>query len=121
VPDPVGSGGGRLVLATADGRPFVPSGVVRVDADLTGEAVGGPRPLIAPALLPSSEQVMGADTSTMWALALWLQALIVVCGAAVWAWHRWGRAKAWIVFLPLMALVGLAASGEAARLMPNLL
>ena len=64
---------------------------------------------------------MGADASTLWALAFWLQALIVLTLGAVWAWHRWGRAKAWVVFLPPLLLVGLAASGEAARLMPNLL
>jgi len=40
---------------------------------------------------------------------------------AVWAWHRWGHAQAWIVFLPPLLLVGLATSGEVARLLPNLL
>jgi LPXTG-site transpeptidase (sortase) family protein len=120
-PEPVEAGGGRLLLATAAGRPFMPSGVLRVDAELEGSAVGGARPLIASRSLPASEQMMGADTSTLWALALWLQALIAVIVAAIWAWHRWGRAQAWVVFLPPSLLVGLAASGEAARLMPNLL
>ena len=65
--------------------------------------------------------MMAADTRTLWALALWLQALIVVVLGATWAWHRWGRARAWVVFLPLLLLVGLYTSGEAARLLPNLL
>ncbi len=114
-------GEGRLLLATAAGTPFMPSGVLRVDAKLDGEAVGGPRPLVASGSLPRSEQLMGADTSTLWALALWLQALILASIGAVWAWYRWGRAKAWVVFLPPMLLIGLSAAGEAARLMPNLL
>jgi len=64
---------------------------------------------------------MGADARTLWALALWLQLLTVLLVAAVWAWHRWGRAESWVVFLPPVLLVGLAVAGEAARLMPNLL
>jgi LPXTG-site transpeptidase (sortase) family protein len=115
------SGSSRLVLATADGRPFLPEGVLRVDADLVGAAVVGPARLVTPAALPASERFMGADTSTMWALALWLQALIALSLGAVWAWHRWGHAQAWIVFLPPLLLVGLATSGEVARLLPNLL
>lgn len=121
VPPPVASGGGRLLLVTAAGRSFMPDGVLRVDADLETQAVGGIAPLVSSSGLPTSEQIMGADTSTLWALALWLQALTVVAVGAVWAWHRWGRARAWVVFLPPLLLLGLSASGEAARLMPNLL
>jgi hypothetical protein len=64
---------------------------------------------------------MGTDNSTIWALALWLQALIVLAVGAVWAWNRWSRPATWIVVLPPLALVGLAAAGEIARLLPNLL
>lgn len=120
-PEPLEPGTGRLLLATAAGRPFMPAGVLRVDAELDGEAVGGAARLISANGLPASEQLMGADASTLWALALWLQALTVLVVAAVWAWHRWGRVKAWVVFLPPLLLVGLNVAGEAARLMPNLL
>jgi sortase (surface protein transpeptidase) len=120
-PPPAPAGSSRLLLVTADGVPFLPEGVLRVDAQLDGDAVGGAARLIAPAALPANERIMAGDSSTLWALALWLQALIVLSVGAVWAWHRWGRAQAWIVFLPPMMLVGLAASGEAARLLPNLL
>jgi LPXTG-site transpeptidase (sortase) family protein len=120
VPAPVASGSSRLVLATADGRPFLPDGVVRVDADLVGTAVGGPPRSVTAATLPDSEQAMGTDTSMLWALLLWLQALIMLSVAAVWAWHRWGRAQAWVVFVPALLLVGLAAAGQVARLLPNL-
>ena len=64
---------------------------------------------------------MAGDSRTLRTLALWLQALIVLTVGAVWAWHRWGRAQAWVVFLPPLLLVGLFASGEAIRLLPNLL
>ncbi|MGE3620001.1 MAG: sortase [Acidimicrobiia bacterium] len=120
-PAPPASDEGRLVLVTADGRPFVPSGVLRVDAEIRGQVDPGPAPGAAPATLPAAERIMASDTGTLWSLVLWLQVLIAVSVGAVWAWHRWGRAKAWLVFLPPLVLVGLLASSEAARLMPNLL
>jgi hypothetical protein len=111
----------RLVLATAAGTEFLPSGLLQVDADLDGTATGGPARLLTGDTLPAEERAMNNDTRTLWALALWLQALIVAAVGAVWAWHRWGRAQAWIVFLPVLLLLGLSAAGEAARLLPNLL
>ena len=121
VPDPPGAGSARLLLATADGRPYLPAGVLRVDAEMTGAPVVGASRLATAATLPASEQFMGIDTSTLWALVLWLQVLLLLSLGAVWAWHRWGHAQAWIVFLPPLLLVGLATSGEVARLLPNLL
>lgn len=121
VPPPLEPGGARLVLATADGRAFVPDGVLRVDADLQGDAVGGPARVYTADSLPDAERFMGTDTSTLWAFALWLQALIALAIGAVWSWHRWGRAQTWVVFLPPILLVGLAVSGEAVRLLPNLM
>ena len=120
LPKPLAAGAARLLLATADGPPFLPEGVLRVDADLDGTAVGGAARLVSAANLPAEEQIMANDSRTVWALVLWLQVLIALSLGAVWAWHRWGRAQAWVVFLPPLLLVGLLASGEAARLLPNL-
>jgi LPXTG-site transpeptidase (sortase) family protein len=120
-PAPFKPGSGRLVLATANGRAFIPSGVLWVDADLVVPGVGGPGGRISPQALPPNERLMSSDTGTLWALAFWLQALILVVIGAIWAWHRWDRVKAWVVFVPALLFVGLAASGEAAKLLPNLL
>lgn len=120
-PAPPGRGEGRLILATAAGRAFLPSSVLRVDAELDGDPVSGPAPAVRPGSLPAGEQLMGSDTGTLWALALWLQALVAATVLAVWSWHRWGRPQTWVVFTPLLLLVGIGASGEAARLLPNLL
>ncbi len=121
LPAPVAAGDGRMVLATADGRPFVPNGVLRVDAALTSDAVPGVPRLVSSASLPAAEQLMAGDTSLLWALALWLQVLVVLAAVAVWAWHRWGRAQAWVVFTPPFLLVGMFVSNHAARVLPNLL
>lgn len=115
------AGVGRLTLVTAGGRSFLPEGVIRVDAELAEGAVVGPARLYTGGSLPAEDRLMAADTRTLWVLAFWLQALIGLALGAVWAWHRWGRAQAWVVFLPALLLVGLSASGEVARLLPNLL
>lgn len=115
------AGTSRLTLITADGAPFLPEGALRVDATLIGTAVGGaPRPFTA-ATLPPAERLMEADPGTVWALAMWLQCLIIVLVAAVWSWHRWGRAQTWIAFATPVLLIVAATSGEAARLLPNVM
>jgi LPXTG-site transpeptidase (sortase) family protein len=121
LPPPAEPGQGQLVLATADGRPLLPNGVLRVDAELDGPARAAPSRPVSGRALPASEQSMKADTGQLWVLALWLEALVVAVVGAVWAWHRWGRAGAWAVFLPVLLLVGLHVSNQLARLLPNLL
>jgi sortase A len=120
-PPPPAAGTSRLMLVTSAGNWLWPNGVLRVDAELVGAAVVGPARAISAAGLPDEERAMAADSRTLWVLALWLQALIVLSVAAAWAWHRWGRAQAWVVCLPPLMLVGLSVAGEAARLLPNLL
>lgn len=120
-PPAVADGSARLTLATAAGPAFVPDGVLRVDADLVGEAAIGPPAVIAARALPASEQVMGHDSGTLWALALWLQALVALSLLFVWGWFRWGRPHTWIVAAPPIFLVGIATAGEVFRLFPNLM
>jgi len=121
LPPPIEGGTSRLVLATADGPAFLPNGVLRVDAQLDGETAPGSPRIYTSATLPQEERAMEGDFRTLWALALWLQVLLAVTLAAIWSWSSWGRAQTWVVFLPLTLLVGLATSGEVARLLPNLL
>lgn len=120
-PAPAAAGTSRLLLITAAGPNFFPNGLLRVDAELEGQAVVGPARSVTTAGLPEDERAMGNQTDTVWALALWMQALILLSVGVIWGWHRWGRAQAWIVFTPALALVGISAAGELAKLMPNLL
>jgi LPXTG-site transpeptidase (sortase) family protein len=120
-PPRLGSRKGRLTLMTATGMPFMPSGVLRVDANLVTPTQATP-PVVLPLNgLPRSELALGTDTGTLWALVLWLQALVVVAVAIVWSWVRWGHQQTWIVFLPVTALVGFFVANQFARLLPNLL
>lgn len=120
-PRPLRSGQGRLLLVSAAGASYFPSQVLRVDADLDTSASQAPRAVVKASALPPTEQIMGTDATSLWRLVFWIQALIAVTLGVVWSWHRWGRPQTWIVFFPLTALVGLFASAEAARLLPNLL
>jgi LPXTG-site transpeptidase (sortase) family protein len=118
---PLANDASRLVLTTADGRPLLPSGVLRVDADLQGDALAAPATLVSSATLPESEETMGSDSSRLWELALWLQVLVAAAVGFAWAWHRWGRAQAWVVGVPVILLVAIAVSRQAVLVLPNLL
>lgn len=120
-PPSLRAGRGRLLLVSAAGAAYVPSRVLRVDADLDSPALPAPPPAVRAAALPAPERIMATDSSTLWKLAFWLQALIAATAGIVWSWHRWGRPQTWVVFFPLTTLVGLSASAEALRLLPNLL
>jgi len=52
---------------------------------------------------------------------LWLEALAILVGGAVWSWRRWGRAQTWIVFTAPMLLVWVFLTDQIVRLLPNLL
>jgi sortase (surface protein transpeptidase) len=120
-PQPLAAGGSRIVLATAGGSAYLPEGVVRVDAEIDGTPAVGARPVYTSATLPAADKPLEGDSGTMWALALWLQALTLLAVAAIWSWYRWGRPQTWVVFLPPLLLVGLMTAGEVTRLLPNLL
>jgi sortase A len=120
-PPPVAADKGRLTLITAQGTPFVPSGVLRVDANLATQTLASPASVLPSSALGQSEQAMSTDTSTLWALVLWLEVLIAVAVGAVWSWMRWGHQQTWIVFLPLTGLVAFYVAGQFARLLPNLM
>ncbi|MFI6435217.1 sortase [Streptomyces sp. NPDC050759] len=120
-PAPLASGQGRLVLVTATGPSFVPSGVLRVDADLISAPFQTPAAVIRAGTLPDSEEPLARPAGVPWPLVMWLQALLLTAVAAVWAWHRWGRHQTWIVFAPVVAVLGLQVATRTTELLPNLL
>jgi len=113
------TGAGRLTLVTATGSPFVPDGVLYVDADLVGRATAAPEAL--PRSVPANQRALAVDTNTAWALVLCLLALLAISVGSVWAWRHWGRAQTWIVFVPTATLVGYYTADQITRLLPNLL
>jgi LPXTG-site transpeptidase (sortase) family protein len=120
-PPALAAGKSRLVLETATGASFMPSGVLLVDADLVTSPLPSAPAGLTLGYLPAAERPMSSDTGTVWALVFWLEAVLVLAVGMVWAWHRWGKAQTWIVFVPLAALVGYFLSRQITLLLPNLM
>jgi hypothetical protein len=112
---------GRLVLITADGRPWVPEGVIAVDADLQTEAQPANQRVITSATLVNAELPLQGDPTAWVSLLLWTQALLVVAVGVAFAWARWGRWEAWLLGIPIALAVGIATASQAAQLLPNLM
>lgn len=119
-PAPV-RGESRLILMTARGAPFVPTGVAYVDAKLDGDALPAGARQTNPVTLPPEDKPLATDTGTVWALVFALQFLVVAELAAVWSFRRVGAQKTWIVFAPVLLLASLLAADQVTRLLPNLL
>jgi sortase A len=118
---PALTGPGRLILATADGPPFAPTGVLRVDADLVSAAQATSSPLISAADLPLDEQVLATNSVAWIWLVLWGVPLALAASAVGWLGQRWGRWQAWIVAVPVLCYLGLAVADQVTQLLPNLM
>jgi len=117
----IAAGEGRLMLITARGAPFVPDGIVRLDAQLVGQ----PKPngvVISNIFnLPKQERELGFDLRFAWALVFALQLLLVSIIAAVWASSRLSAAQVYLVFTPLILLSTVLVLDQVVKVLPNLL
>ncbi|SKC53567.1 sortase [Okibacterium fritillariae] len=120
-PAPPAAGQSRLILETARGAAFVPSGVVRVDAQLVGDAQPAGKRQTTAISLPPSHKELATDTSTVWALVFAGQFFLAISLGAVWSFRRLGARKTWVVAAPLFVLGGLLVADQVTRLLPNLL
>ncbi|MER6268795.1 sortase [Streptomyces sp900105755] len=120
-PTALAAGKSRIVLITATGPKYMPSGILRVDADMVSAPFQTPSAVIRAGTLPSSEEPLARPSGVPWPLVMWLQALLLTAVAAVWTWHRWGRHQTWIVFAPVVAVLGLQVATRTTELLPNLL
>lgn len=117
----------RLTLMTAAGSALLPTGLLRVDADLDAEGEKPSNPKVTPPKriafqdLPAAELPMAGDPSAWLLVVFWGQALVCAAIATAWLLRRWGRLQSWIVALPVLAALGLAVADQVARLLPNLL
>jgi sortase A len=116
---PVAAGQGRLILATADGPPFAPTGVVRVDAQLISKPQ--PAPAMVVTSIAPSEEALGTEPVAWVSLVLWGQALVVAAVALSWMNARWSRWQTWIVAVPVLGFLGMVVADQVARLLPNLM
>jgi LPXTG-site transpeptidase (sortase) family protein len=122
--DPVpaySSGQGRLILVTAAGPAYAPSGVLRVDANLVSKPQPAPAMIVSPNYIGPSEAAMGTDAVAWVPLVLWGQGLLIAAIALGWMGAQWGRWQTWVVAIPVVGFFGLAVADQVARLLPNLM
>ena len=120
-PIPPLAAGGRLILATADSYPFVPTGVLDVDANLISAPEPAPQMMMSAADLSPSERALGVDTAARVPMMLWAQALVLAGVGLSWLGSRWGRWQTRIVAVPVLVYLGAAVADQIVRLLPNLM
>jgi LPXTG-site transpeptidase (sortase) family protein len=118
LPAQLAAGQGRLLLMTATGGLYTPSGVLRVDAELVSAVQ--PAPAVGGGI-DAAEQPLAGDQSAWLPILLWLQGLLVAAVALTWTFRRWGRWQTWICGLPVLTAIVVGLSGAATGLLPNLL
>lgn len=115
------TGKGRLILGTADGPPFAPTGVVWVDADTITAPYTPPAMVISTSEISPSELPLGTESGVWLPLVLWGEGLLLAALAIAWLRSHWGRWQTWTVALPVLGYLGLGVADQVARLLPNLM
>jgi hypothetical protein len=64
---------------------------------------------------------MAGDTSVLLNVVGWAILLVAAAVAIVWVRYTTGLWRAWVIGVPVLVALGLAASDEIAALLPNLL
>jgi LPXTG-site transpeptidase (sortase) family protein len=118
-PAPV-KGQGRLTLVTADGPPYLPTDVLRVDARLLTPAMAAAGTLPGFALA-DSEQALSGDSSTLVPMVIWGLLLALAAAGVVYVHQRIGRWHAWVIGVPLLGALGVTVADQVASLLPNVL
>lgn len=120
VPRGLPAGHSRLTLITTAGSSVAPTDVLRVDADLVGEAQPRPRQLPFQGL-PLADSIMASDTAALWGVVAWSVLLVGAAIGTVWVRFRTGLWQAWVIGLPVLITLGLLVSDDVAAMLPNLL
>ncbi|GAA2244204.1 sortase [Rarobacter faecitabidus] len=121
LPASLGAGRGRLTLVTASGTPYLPTGVLRVDADLTSEAFPTPRSVISTAELSDDEQAFASDQAAWPWVIIWLAVWAGVVAVVIWLRNWWGRAQAYLVGAPVFVLISYLLTQSLFAVLPNLI
>ena len=105
---------------TADGSPFVPTGTLYVDADLTTKPQPAPAAVITSANLPADENALATDQGAWLPIVFIGQLLVLITMGLSWLRNEWGRWQTWLIATPVLGYVMLMLADEVTRLLPNL-
>ncbi len=120
-PTPLAAGEGRLTLVTASGAPYLPSGLVEVDAVLTSEAAERTDAVPSAAYLSVAEAPLAGDNSAAVGLLMWSALLLGAAVLLVWMSTRWGTWQTWVVAVPVVTALGVAVTNHIIMFLPNLI
>jgi sortase A len=120
-PPPPAAGQSRLILVTADGAPFAPSGLLYVDANLTSKPQPAPPMVLSSSDLSPSENALGTDSQAWLPIVFWGQLLFLVTLGLSWLRLAWGRWQTWLVAVPTIGYIVLSIADEVTRLLPNVM
>lgn len=121
VPPTMMLGEGRLTLVSAEGIPFLPDSVVRVDAKLVSKPAATPQAVIDYAALGQEELPMAGNGAVWPFLVLGLVLLFGLITVFAVSARFWGRPQTWAVAVPVLLAVGILAARQTMYLLPNLM
>jgi hypothetical protein len=117
----IAPGESRLTLLSARGVPYIPNGVIRLDAALVSQTQpAGPR-VSTIINVPREDREFGFDSRFAWALFLSLQLLIAVQVCWIFGSRRFGVARTYLVLSPVALLSLILVMDQISRFLPNLL
>ncbi|WP_029292163.1 sortase [Cellulomonas sp. HZM] len=120
LPEPLAAGEGRLTLVSATGARWLPDGVLRVDATLSGQAFATPLTPLQSGMLGDDEAAFSGDADA-WPLLLLALAALTGCAVLTTVLRRWwGRWQSWVVGVPLVLLCAVLVAQQVFVLLPNL-
>jgi sortase A len=119
-PAALAAGKGRLTLVSATGLPYLPFGVIRVDATLVGKPFVTPNPVLLVGSLTDAELPLASDPSGWLPLTFLLEGAVLALVLFSLAFRRWGRWQTWVVALPVSLLLGAGIGEQVMVLLPNL-
>jgi sortase A len=120
LPPALATGAGRMILATANGSPLDPTGILYVDADETSKPMPSPGVVLSQ-YLSSTENAMATEPQAWLPIVLWGQLLVLVAFALSWLWTAWGKWQTWVIAVPAIGFLVLSIADQATRLLPNLI
>lgn len=123
LPAPLQEGESRLILVSSESTGYFKGWAaqtpVYVDALLDGKVAETPPGRLVSAGI--TEDAMATSAASLMPLVLWLQLLLVVAVAWVWAARRWNTWQAWLVTVPVFVSALWGTTSAAFGLLPNLL
>jgi sortase A len=112
-------GAARLTLVTSEATKGGARQAIYVDTILK-DGKAQPASTGRPTSIPLAEKQMSGDRGALVSVVIWLQGLVVVLVAIVWARARWGLTPTLLVGVPVVLAAVWGVTEAMTQLLPNL-